>query len=1190
MSPENGPERPNPNKVEDYLSDADKEKLRQAGLVPPEKSAETLTSNVEHRVSDTEAKAEQTDPRVEEIVETALQAEQQALKEADIMTQDPDEYYRRLRRAGDKALEKIDELTQGDRELKKAVLKRQEEKRMADLKRMTGPSAARVDAEISDEELKDILRQMGMTPESAEGKEDKGEQKETKTEQTDQRVEAAFKVYQDTLKETGSDKEAQDKAWGKLAESTGDDLDPNPFNKLAEKMEQSAQELKDKADAAVSTKTAEPKKDLAELSRKAMSDLTDDSAKKGQEFAELGGEFADTSRGELSSPPKSAEPESTYKPDVIIESSPAQKAAGLEMPAIMKPPENLPIAGGSSQTAKAETPESQERKSWREINKEEAEAAMEELNDTRERIEALLQYPKLIPADKEKLEETLRNLKFGLLELNKPTAKDEKLLHKTWQTTAEAERVLSDITTGRRASDVSGQEQESQTLDLTEQGGADIGFAAGLETAQPQTEDERRALQEIQPELEKMPEEEREKLGPGFNNLGFYIKKKSNGWLAEKLANISGKIEKEGSAKRFLAALAETFSRDAQEARQKLDDTQKGQTHKLSNIAYLTGSALKYGRTVADFFGWTAASPLRYVTFGAQVFGRGSEAIKEARLKNEEVINKTRIEDVGAAAEEAWKIYEAAQTKAAEKNEEKVNKGDLEKSYREFLPADLLKRLEAKPATGSGDGKIEPGVAEKVIQGAMKFHIEKSATHLQKQLDEIEKNPKLDDSQKAGQRDRLFDKYSRRLKDYDRVLSQWGTVDAIAMAVRYGETGSKAVVKGVMLESLYLSLDKMAHYLADSLDKVGGPEELAHAILQKVGLEEKLSVVQKLEKSAGPEYFQRLEGIVGITSKDGLDDREIEEIRIFADSVKAEGNNELAQKILGHYKLPAIADIAEAKIDTTGSEYFHNLEKDILGFDSRDGLDLNEIAKIKTHAAELQAQGKNQTARDLVDHYLKLFGANKIKVGVGEKTVAELLEQKIEPIPSSPISVETAKGVEPIPQAPKTIEELRGAAEAPQAVRFEDIIDSSKVSGSDSIWKSTREIFKGHAQELGYKGGLDDKAALDKWAENQTGNAVAELEKVQGGKLADLVHGGDKVVIDLDAEGKPHLKFEASSGLKPGYLPEREADEIAAGQTEQTEQITTDESAVEQIAEQDPAAGAGKEPAIDETATKPQKP
>ena len=139
-----------------------------------------------------------------------------------------------------------------------------------------------------------------------------------------------------------------------------------------------------------------------------------------------------------------------------------------------------------------------------------------------------------------------------------------------------------------------------------------------------------------------------------------------------------------GTIGRFFSSLAETYKKDENNAQKAIEQREKSKTslHQLQNVGYLTGNILKYGRTVADIVGWTVGSPLRYVMLGAQFFSRGAEAAKEARLKNQEVIEKTRVKDIDEAAEEAWKIYEQAKL---EQDKGEISKGALEKAYAKNL-------------------------------------------------------------------------------------------------------------------------------------------------------------------------------------------------------------------------------------------------------------------------------------------------------------------------------------------------------------------------------------------------------------------------------------------------------------------------------------------------------------------------
>ena len=113
-------------------------------------------------------------------------------------------------------------------------------------------------------------------------------------------------------------------------------------------------------------------------------------------------------------------------------------------------------------------------------------------------------------------------------------------------------------------------------------------------------------------------------------------------------------------------------------------------------------------------------------------------------------------------------------------------------------------------------------------------------------------------------------------------------------------------------------------------------------------------------------------------------------------------------------------------------------------------------------------------------------------------------------------------------------------AEISELSEWKDVIESTgrKQGKYDSIWASTRHIIKDHAQEMRYTGSIDDNDALNKWAETQTANLVNQLAKEQGGKIQNLVHDGDMVFIKKEADGAFSLRFEASSGIAPGHLPE----------------------------------------------------
>ena len=105
---------------------------------------------------------------------------------------------------------------------------------------------------------------------------------------------------------------------------------------------------------------------------------------------------------------------------------------------------------------------------------------------------------------------------------------------------------------------------------------------------------------------------------------------------------------------------------------------------------------------------------------------------------------------------------------------------------------------------------------------------------------------------------------------------------------------------------------------------------------------------------------------------------------------------------------------------------------------------------------------------------------------------------------------------------------------------FSNEISNENLNGrSDSVWRSTREIFKDNAEKLGYKGDINDSQALNKWAETQTANAIHN-----SGELTDKVFEGNNVLLEQDSNGDYSVRVEAGTGAEPGIL-EKIADAAA---------------------------------------------
>ncbi|MEK7569260.1 MAG: hypothetical protein AAB497_04105 [Patescibacteria group bacterium] len=312
--------------------------------------------------------------------------------------------------------------------------------------------------------------------------------------------------------------------------------------------------------------------------------------------------------------------------------------------------------------------------------------------------------------------------------------------------------------------------------------------------------------EEIKKELEEMPTEKLEEVGIGLRNFGFFAKEYKSKVMAGIFESAGDKKQIQeaegftGSVKRWMQGYAQSYRKDEEAARKNIEETEefKLSLKQVGNVGFVAGETMKHGRTVADVLGWTAGSPLRYAMFGAQIFARGAGAAKEARLMNTAVIDKTRIQDMDEAAEEAWKIYENAQAKAEGKGE-KVSKQNLEKSYVENLPADLLKRLE----------KSEPGMATGILQKVLRKDLEFAIKHGKIKIGE------------DGKVEKLFENsFNDRLKEYDRLVSRYGTVDALAMGAKYAETAGKAVIAAVSIETATLGVKALFDRFPDIMGRL----------------------------------------------------------------------------------------------------------------------------------------------------------------------------------------------------------------------------------------------------------------------------------------------------------------------------------------------------------------------------------
>jgi hypothetical protein len=327
---------------------------------------------------------------------------------------------------------------------------------------------------------------------------------------------------------------------------------------------------------------------------------------------------------------------------------------------------------------------------------------------------------------------------------------------------------------------------------------------------------------ETSEEAKKFSETDKEKISWGVGTIGFKVEKMKNdlwGKGFNKLTNIIGEDRTVG---KFCKEMRDSFVRDGQEAIKKANNPSAfnasellgvhvgGTTKKMvSNVGLFVGNIAKYGRMVADATGASIANPFRYVMMGGMVTARAAEAGKEVRLNSEEVLDKTRIQDVYDAEEEAYAIYKAAKAKAQKAGDEDVSAEALKNAYLMEMPKNIMERLKNTDA------------ASGFIQDILKKDIETGLYRLDDKVYEIEIDSKLSETEKESAIEHLILKQRKKLEDYDRMVTQYGTVDEIAMSLRYAQKLGKAIVAGMQIETAVVSVEKLWGALSHLLSSHG---------------------------------------------------------------------------------------------------------------------------------------------------------------------------------------------------------------------------------------------------------------------------------------------------------------------------------------------------------------------------------
>lgn len=658
----------------------------------------------------------------------------------------------------------------------------------------------------------------------------------------------------------------------------------------------------------------------------------------------------------------------------------------------------------------------------------------------------------------------------------------------------------------------------------------------------------------LREELERTPEKKREEISIGLRNLGFFVEEAKYTVFAKVFNKISPPNAKEKSVVgKFFSKLGSNSERNAKKAHERIVAIEKTRNREtLANAGYIAGSAVKL---------WTIASgavamPLRAIAMGGMAFAHGADAAKEVRFENEKVVSQTRIEDVEKAAEEAWAVYLATQNKEAddaylqwfeerkkgERNRKEINDAwtryelalrhtqskditakDLEKAYRERLPKDILARLEAKTPE-------QPILVNRVVQGFMKGHIERSVKRLERKVAKIDGNEKLSVEKRNAQRDRLFNRFERRLRDYDRVVSQFGTVDALAMGLRYAEMTGKAATYA---PAIFISLDKAFGVI--------------EGVIQR---DEIVEVLESLRESVAATVGKTGHAIGEFFSGDGprasylLEPGELQKmIEEQSSGVAPKLQSEIAQN------LKEQAGIAGAT-ETTPPSVLHQPLSEEAPKEPRFTVSRPSApfgmpnATVETPSVELEPAVKAPLETTTADSTLakpasleqvKTLGAKEAAADLktiespAEKPAAATIGEKeiaVEPKVVKPSSgVMEAKMVERA--TPVTEEELRalkgmrGASEiGPEQIKL------ATIEKGEGVTRAIKRQLMQHAEQYGY---TKESGDMDKWAVLKSKEIAIENGYIRPDgsevRVLDLGKGKNPAyLLDRDAGGRFHVR------------------------------------------------------------------
>ncbi|MDP3800329.1 MAG: hypothetical protein Q8Q90_02790, partial [bacterium] len=451
-------------------------------------------------------------------------------------------------------------------------------------------------------------------------------------------------------------------------------------------------------------------------------------------------------------------------------------------------------------------------------------------------------------------------------------------------------------------------------------------------------------------DVENLPEATKEKVSSGLWSIGFAVKEKVNGFIGEQVKNQAEKRHKESAGKneadsfvtRLLFAAAEKYNKDAKDATQKRADIAAGGSKRIiGQSAYVGGRVLRYGRLLADAAGWTSGAAFAPYTRVATALGMmaesGFDIAKEAQLRQEKFLEQ----DSEKAAEAAWEIY----NKLKDEQKREPTRAELEQSYKEKLPQDILDRLDK--------GK-ESGIGSQTMQKLFGIWIENSMLKMQEDLDKVEENNSIKPENKELEKQKIYNNFSIRLKDFDRALNDTGKVDTAAMTFKLLSSAGKWMVRAVAVESVFLVFGKAAEALGSAAENSDG------------------------------KFIEEVENALKINSKDGLSNEEAVMVSKLIRSYAEDGELDEANFLKNHYSAlleSSSTTGSSAEVPTELSKV--EVEENIKTINDLKSSDPERAKQMLEYYADVKVEGSNLSLKDFFEHPEKL---QDIKIGSASVT------------------------------------------------------------------------------------------------------------------------------------------------------------------------------------------------------------